>query len=1000
MISYLTKTGALFSLFFFFTIACFAQIQFTENKGQWNKSVSYKSDIENGAFFLQKNGFTVLLHDAVQLQKLSAFYHGHDKLESNSKPLVLKSHAYKVSFAGIAMNTSIAADKLLPGYSNYFQGEDKNTWQGGCHSFESVVYKNVYPGIDVHYYVAAGKIKYDIIVHPGGNVNNIRLQYDGVNNLSVQNKELVIGTSIGALHESAPYTYQAADQTKKTISCNYSIKKNVVGFDVGQYDPTTDLVIDPTLLFCSLTGSTADNWGYTSTPGPDGSLFAGGTCFANGYPVSTGAFQQTFGGGVTDDPNGPYDIAIFKFSPNGNNRLYATYLGGSGNEQPQSMIADAQGNLIVTGRTNSSNFPKSIAAIGPGGKYDIFVTKFNVAGTGLTGSIVIGGSEDDGMNIKGKYTVVSQTQPDGAVETRRNYGDDARSEVILDAANNIYLAGSVQSTNFPVVGNVLQPSFAGGRQDGIIIKFNAALSAITFSSFFGGTGSDACCNAFINPANNNLYISGATTSSNLPGDKTGVVNPVYSGGETDGFITQMSTDGSAIIKTTYIGTTGNDMLYGLQIDDAGFPYITGATTGSFPVINAGFSNVGSKQFIAKLQRDLSAYVYSTVFGTNSSSPNISPTAFNIDNCGNVSVIGWGGTFNNFKGYPCAGTNGLPVTSNALKSATDGNDFYIFVLQKNAASQLYGSFFGQNGGFDDHADGGTSRFDHSGILYQAECANCGRTAGVIFPTTGGAWATTNGSNAGCNEAAIKMELNFGGVTAGLKALFNGNPANNICTVPASIQFTDTLAKGKRYTWNFGDGSAPVTTLIPNNFTSHNYTTSGTFRATVTAIDSATCNVADTALLFVKINTCNQSCAAAVTIYRSDLSGNNYQWQVNTGTGFTNLNNSSIFSGVNTAQLSIANAPTSWYGNKYRCIVDGNAGNVFSMVFVNYWLGTVSNAWENPQNWSCGVVPDGFTDVVVNSGTVTLNSNTTVAAITVTPGAHVIVNPAYQLILLGH
>ena len=160
----------------------------------------------------------------------------------------------------------------------------------------------------------------------------------------------------------------------------------------------------------------------------------------------------------------------------------------------------------------------------------------------------------------------------------------------------------------------------------------------------------------------------------------------------------------------------------------------GTTTGNWPVINAAYSVANSRQFIAKLRADLSGYVYSTTFGTNGAlNPNISPVAFLVDNCENVYVSGWGGGANNFGGgYPSAGTAGMPVTPDAFQRNTDGSDFYFFVLQKNAASQLYGSFFGQlgGGGALEHVDGGTSRFDATGTIYQAMCANCKNVASSI------------------------------------------------------------------------------------------------------------------------------------------------------------------------------------------------------------------------------------------------------------------------------
>ncbi len=219
-------------------------------------------------------------------------------------------------------------------------------------------------------------------------------------------------------------------------------------------------------------------------------------------------------------------------------RLYATYIGGSRNEQPHSMIADAQGNLIIAGRTKSQNYPVTVPLIGNGGGYDIIITKLNVTGTALLGSVRIGGTADDGVNIRPKYNA-----PLGTDVTRRNYGDDARSEVILDAAGNIYLASCTQSANFPAYSGLhFKLVLGGGRQDGVILKFNPNLTAVLFSTYFGGNGDDACFVISQNPVTGNLYVAGGTTSTDLPGDKSGVITSTYQGGETDGFVTEITND--------------------------------------------------------------------------------------------------------------------------------------------------------------------------------------------------------------------------------------------------------------------------------------------------------------------------------------------------------------------------------------------------------------------------------------------------------------------------
>ncbi|MBS1510018.1 MAG: PKD domain-containing protein [Bacteroidetes bacterium] len=868
---------ATIALTVFATLTVNAQMEFIENKGQWDSRVKYRGDFGSGSFFLESRGFTVDLHNVADLQTVNDLHHGHLTSATASKaafapnyatptvpadlpPVIIHSHAYKVVFLGGNPNVVPVPEKMEQDYNNYFIGNNPSKWAANCKIYQAITYPNVYPNIDVRYYTDGDGLKYDFIVHPGGNPNAIALRYDGTSGLSIKNKELVIGTSIGDIKELYPYSYQNELGKKLEVDCRYQLSDNVVRFKISNYNVHETLVIDPKLIFSSYTGSRADNWGYTATPAPDGSMYVAGIVYGNGYPVSAGAYQTVFGGGISDDATGQaYDIGLFKFSAGGSQRLYATYIGGNGNEQPHSMICDDQGNLILAGRSSSNNFPGTPSRGTSRRDYDIVLIKLNPAGTTALGAIRIGGTANDGLNVRAKYVA-----PQGDDAIRRNYGDDARSEVILDKNGDVILASCTQSSDFPVSANAVQPAFGGGKsdpvnqhfpQDGVILKFTPNLSSVLFSTYFGGGGDDACFVAAVNPVTGNIYIGGSTTSTTLPGDKSGTVGTTYGGGETDGFVTQLLPDGSAIIKTAFIGTSGTDMLYGLKFDKFGYPYIMGTTTGNWPVINATYSNPNSKQFIGKLMPDFSSYVYSTVFGSGSNVPNISPIAFLVDRCQNVYVSGWGGGLDNLQSYTSAGTFGMPIKNQLTSSngnpitSPDGADFYFFVMENNAKSQLFGSYFGQTGGLGDHVDGGTSRFDENGVIYQAICSCPGQGAGP-FPTTPGAWAIVSGSPS-CNEVAAKIEMNFSGVGASVKASIDG-VYDTIGCVPLQVNFVDTLAKGKMYIWHYDDGAAKDdTTYAPNNTTSHLYNNTGYYLVRLVAIDSSTCNIADTAYIHLRV-----------------------------------------------------------------------------------------------------------------------------------------------------
>jgi gliding motility-associated-like protein len=827
----------------------FSQTEFIENKGQWDKQVKFMSNAGNGAFFLQKNGFTVLQHNTHDLENFIAKMHGHRNEISRSLN-TLHSHAYNVEFLGANDNIEIIPDKALPSVSNYFIGNDKSKWASGCRTFSGVTYKNVYPNIDVRYYSdAATHLKYDIIVHPGGDINKIALKYKGANGLQIKNKELIINTSVGENKELYPYTYQVINNSRKEIETKYVVNGDVVKFKAKDFSSNSTLIIDPSLIFFTYTGSTADNWGFTATYGPDGSFFSGGIVFGTGFKTTIGAYQTSFNGGQ-------FDIGIMKLTPDGKNRVYATYIGGGGEDQPHSLIVDPQGNLILAGRTKSSDYPvtTSTAVYGSGGKWDIVVTKLNASGSALIGSIRIGGSEDDGVNIKDK-----STGPQGTKSLNRNYSDDARSEVLIDGANNIYVASCTSSPNYPSTNGVFQKTLKGA-QDGVVIKLNPNCNNVLWTSFLGGTGDDAAYVLAI--GNNNLYVAGGTGSNDMPEiSSTGVINSQgpATGDPCDGFVVEVTSDGSTALKGTYLGTSAADQVYGIQTDKSGNVYVMGTTEGTWPVINANiFGAANSKQFISKLKADLSGYIYSTTFGSGSALPNISPTAFLVDRCENVYVSGWGGKSNTLELYGTGTTKGMPVTADAIKLNTDasGSDFYFIVIKKDAATQLYGTFFGQddpNGSgppqtFGDHVDGGTSRFDKNGVIYQAICANCNKS--VNFPGTPGSWSTTNNASGGgqCNLGMLKIKMNFAGVAAGPQPFINGVAYDSTGCIPLKVDFVDTVQNAKSYIWDFGDGSPKVTQSSFN--ISHTYTSVGYYLVTLVAIDSTTCNIMDTAYTHIR------------------------------------------------------------------------------------------------------------------------------------------------------
>ncbi len=899
----ISKLPFIFSLITSYNANAQSYLEFVQNKGQWDNNISFKANLSAGAFVLKPDGgYRAMQYNTTDLRTIANYYshptntlinpgqNGPSTLSvvnnvNNSssrivsqQELILHSHTYEVKFLNANPHPQIIPDKPLNSYSNYFIGNDPTKWGVGCKVYQAVTYKNVYPNIDVRYYTSNGQLKYDFIVNPGGNPENISMYYDGVDGLKLTNGSLLIKTSVTEIKELLPYSYVLLKSGRKEVACNYELSGNIVHFKLeNKKEDNSILVIDPSIVFVTFSGSKIDNWGYTATYDDLGNFYNGGIVFGTGFPANNGAFQQAFAGGTTTTgEQAPFDICIIKLDPTGKNRIYATYLGGSkGNEQPQSLVCDADGNLIIAGRTTSSDFPSISSSTKFGLGWDIILSKLDPTGGKLLGSVVLGGSGDDGLNIRAKYGAPAS----GAISINRNYGDDARCEVIVDAARNIYFASCSQSANFPISANAFQKTLKTNsnntiNQDAVIIKMTSDLQTVLLSSYLGGTGDDGAFAIALNPFDNSIYLAGGTSSTDFP-----LATNVFNGGLTDGFVSIISnTTTPQIIKSNYYGTSAIDVIYGIQFDKSGFPYIMGTTTGTWPTNNALFVQAGGKQFITKLQTDLFATIYSTVFGTPSASaPNISPTAFFVDRCENVYVAGWGGNGNTRDNFPSAGTAGLSVKNAIGNGQTDGSDFYFFVMERDAKSQLFGDFFGQvdnvslpplsGGTYPDHTDGGTSRFDKSGTLYQASCANC--YGGTVYPTypSGNNWSPINGTTqsdgvvSGCNMSAIKIAFNFASKGSSIISSVNGNSGITSGCKPLKVDFSDFFGSSKKYTWNFGDGSPDTTTLIPS--ISHYYSLPSDYNARLIGIDSNRCNIFDTSYVTIKVRDDSVSLKANVS-----------------------------------------------------------------------------------------------------------------------------------------
>jgi gliding motility-associated-like protein len=721
----------------------------TENKGQWNSDIKFKYTNSVNHILFKKNQISYYFLNEENVSKAN-----HHLKKEKEDIGIINGHFLSLNFEAANLNsTIIPSGQPAPFYKNFYLGSNSKKWQSNVQSFCQIIYQNIYQNIDLKV-TTKSKIglKYDWVIKPNGNLNDIKLNFQGANSLYIQYNELYIKHSEGTLKEQKPFAYQIIKGERIIVNVSYIISKNRVSFNSDNYNKDYDLIIDPDLIFSTYSGATDDNFGFTATYDSDGNLYAGGVttdAFGGKYPVTAGAFQLTYKGGNQEAPvNLACDITISKYSSDGKQLIYATYLGGIKNEYPHSLVVDNNDNLVIMGTSKSVDFPISTDAydISQNGDIDIVVTKLSKDGTTLLGSTFIGGLGSDGLNIKPFLNTF--------------YADEFRGDVIIDKQNNIIVGSCSFSTDFPITSGSFGAAIPSVIQKGVVFKLSPSCNTLIFSAAMPGNSEDVIYSVDLNQ-NNDIFIAGTTTSNmQIP-----TATNSFIGGNSDGFFAKIKFDGSVILKAKYFGTTQNDQVFSLELDNNEDIYIVGNSLGNIAPIGNVYSVTNGKQFVSKINNDFTTINFISTFGRGSTDVDLSINAFLLDDCGRLYISGWG--CNDARFGLGGNTIGLPITNDAFQKITDGNDFYLMVLGQNAEKILYATFFGGNSS-SDHVDGGTSRFDKKGYIYQSVCASCPISGNFLsdFPTNADAVFKTNVSPR-CSNAAFKMSFRFNQATIEMK-----------------------------------------------------------------------------------------------------------------------------------------------------------------------------------------------------------------------------------------
>lgn len=835
-------------------------VKFIRNEGQWESSTLFRAEIPGGYLLVKNTGIQYVFFDT---QAIATIHAGSLDAKSGRKSIEpIKAHAFEMFFEEANLLPKVESKAQNQATYNYFLGNDPTKWKSNVAAFDEIYLRDIYPNIDFKLYSFDQSIKYEYIVKPHAEISKIKMKYVGLDDLSIDNEQLSYKTSVNVVKEFEPYTFQVLNGKTIDVKSRFQVKDKQVQFEVSEnYDHSKELIIDPELVFSTYSGSKSDNWAQTATYDANGNLFAGGTVFANDFPVTNGAFQvnansSTSSGAVNPAGYAVTDIVIMKFSADGSTLLYSTFLGGNASDVPHSLVANSKGELVIFGTTSSSNFPTNASSyqrthaggsligiysafsnaegdpnftgIGFERGTDIFVAVLSVDGKSLVGSTYLGGKSNDGFNDTRALTI-------------KNYGDEFRGEVVVDKDDNIYFASITASVDFPLVKQ--SQGVKGAGFDAVVCKLNRTCSQLLLSTFLGGNNFDAAYGIKVNNEGK-IYVCGQTFSSNLA-VKEGAFNKIYNGSG-DGFIAKLSSEG-VIEQMTYVGTNAADVNFLLDIDKEENVYVFGLTQGVYPVSSDVYRNDKSGQFVHSFDKNLNKTIFSTIVGTGRGVGKIDivPTAFLVNDCGNIYLSGWGGKVNSTVSRNLnrnSTTIGLPLTNDAYQNTTTGSNYYFMILEKGAKSLLYATFFGATapptaeGEVGDHVDGGTCRFDKNGIIYHVACSCLPRQGQAVatFPIKNAYQPKHQSTN--CNLAAFKFSID------GLNADFEiKNEANRTITeicAPARVNFNNLSIGAKTYEWEFnGNVISRLKDVV------YSFTNPGEYSVKLRIFNKITCKTTD-------------------------------------------------------------------------------------------------------------------------------------------------------------
>lgn len=702
-------------------------LTFEANQGQAGVPIKFLSRNRSYTAFLTAGGMTLSLRPSCAAP-------GADNQTANA--MQAANAQLQFTLVGAAQNPVVVGENPQPGRVNYFIGNDSKNWHTNVPTYGRVRYRNVYPGIDLLYYGNHQELEYDFSVQPGADPRHIQFKIQGAQQIQLDaENNLILKLADGAIHFQSPIVYQETDGQRVAVSGSYVIKDAThIAFQVGNYDSSKPLVIDPVLIYSTYLGGSGDDQ-------PVGmAVDASGNVYVAGYTNSSD-FALT-GEGASNNVD---HVFVAKLDASGSTLLYADFIGGSSADYGAALALDGNGDVYVTGSTTSSDFPlvNAYQGVQPG-PYTGFVTKLSANGSTLLYSTYLGGNTFD--------------QP---------------TSIAIDTLGEFDVAGSTSSQNFPIVNPIVSTASANQAgafgSYGFLTKFSSDGSSLIYSTFLAGNTlaaqscGNSCLPAPYSAANSvavdgsgNAYVAGVTNTNNYPTTSGAYLAANTSQADASiGIVTKVSSSGALDYSTYLYGSSGNPVgLTSIAVDSSGSAYVTGTadSDGTFPVTATSICNPGvtgwncGYAFVAKFDASGSTLVYSTFLGPNNFA---SPQAIALDANDDAYVLA-STTSNSFQ------------TGDAIESYTSDLDLLLVEIDASGSTQLFSTYLGGSG-----ADSPTGlAIDANENIYVA-----GSTASTDYPVTAGA-----------------LQAQYGGNTDAFVAKIGASSAPTVTLSPSVLQYS--------------------------------------------------------------------------------------------------------------------------------------------------------------------------------------------------------------------